>query len=755
MPRLRPRLTVVAATLAAVFAPALPASSLAGDIDGDGTPDASDCKPLDPAVHPGAYDFPDLDFEDLNCDGIDGMVSQALFVSSTAAPGGNGTMAQPFGTIQDAVAAAVIFVPRREVYIATGDYTGPVNARTYVNLYGGYVAGTWTRTTATATRITGSPQALLADGTGGEGYTYVQLLTLQGADQAAAGASSYGARIVNGASILFDNVTARGGHAAAGAPGSAGSPGGFGAGFPGGIGGPGGCGNGSPGINGINGLGPGGGAGGTHANGNTGKDGAAGSAGANGANGAGSTPDAAAWAGSGGGGGTAGASAGGGGGGRGGDGATFTKNNCGGTGGTGGTGGGGGGPGGAGGAGGGSFGAYIFNASLAAYQSGFVAGVGGAGGAGGAGGNPGPGTPPATGPTAGGCESTIGLFCAEDGYPGGFGGSGGQGGGGGGGAGGPSVGVYRAGPLSAFTSQGTVVSPGPAGGVGGSQGNTGLTAAAGALASTLLSASAPVTTLTDWDGDLVTDDADACPWWYATTASGCPDRAPAIAPDTAAPSARTTKPTAANNLAPRVPVAWTGSDVAVAGSYASGVTSYDVRYRTAAWNSGFHPFQRPAAWQHTTKLAGSFPVALGSTMCFSVRSRDAAGNVSAWSNERCAARPLDDRSLTPSRGWHRSTGAAYFNRTISTSSTKSATLTRTGVPAGRAALVVTKCPGCGTLAVYYGSKLVNNVGLGATRTQRQVVVTLPRLTARTTKVVLKVASRSKSVQIDGLLASRR
>ena len=40
----------------------------ATDWDGDGYTD-SDCAPLDPFVHPGAVDKPDLSFEDTNCDG--------------------------------------------------------------------------------------------------------------------------------------------------------------------------------------------------------------------------------------------------------------------------------------------------------------------------------------------------------------------------------------------------------------------------------------------------------------------------------------------------------------------------------------------------------------------------------------------------------------------------------------------------------------------------------------------------------------
>jgi hypothetical protein len=62
---------------------ALPgAATAAPDYDGDGF-SAGDCGPLDPAVHPGAADAPDLAFEDLDCDGIDGSAAGAFFVSTT------------------------------------------------------------------------------------------------------------------------------------------------------------------------------------------------------------------------------------------------------------------------------------------------------------------------------------------------------------------------------------------------------------------------------------------------------------------------------------------------------------------------------------------------------------------------------------------------------------------------------------------------------------------------------------------------
>ena len=130
-----------------------------GDYDGDGTPNAQDCAPLDPAVHPGAEDRPDLAFEDTNCDGIDGDRAGAIF----AAPGGRdadpGTLTRPKRTLAAAIAAAR--AQGKDVYLAGGTYPGSV---------------------------------ALADGATN---VVLQLLTLSGSSQGAGG-SAYGLRAING-----------------------------------------------------------------------------------------------------------------------------------------------------------------------------------------------------------------------------------------------------------------------------------------------------------------------------------------------------------------------------------------------------------------------------------------------------------------------------------------------------------------------------------------------------------------------------
>lgn len=530
----------------------------APDYDGDGYT-TGDCRPLDPAVHPGASDRPDLAFEDLNCDGIDGDVARAIFVAPAGSDSATGTRQNPYRTIQKAIDVATA---GKQILVAGGTFDpsngGTVNATTAlkkgVSIYGGYSPGTWRRSRTETTIVRGAPQAFY--GSAAQGVE-LQLLTVRGLR--GSGLSAYGIRLIAGSHVALEAVTVTAENAAAGVAGAGyairaadGQPGGQGGmgyedgagggGGPGGLGygaptgGAGGAGheggNGSPGYPGSGWTGGGyagsaGSAGPVGDPGGSGGDGGTGGPGANGSGGTGAsnalTAAGETWAGSvatngsyGGPGGS-----GGGGGGGGGQSCTFCDNG----GGSGGGGGGGGGAGGAGGnrgsSGGGSFAAYLHgNSSLVLLPgTSLQPGTGGAGGAGGFGQSGG----------LGGGRGTPGARDDTDevgpGGWGGWGGNGGTGGRGGGGAGGPSLAVLRIG--STLVNKGVTLrfAAGGAGGTGGtSTAGNGQPGQSGAEAATGTGIGPA-----DLDSDGRTDTADACPTVAAATASGCPVRPPRLA----------------------------------------------------------------------------------------------------------------------------------------------------------------------------------------------------------------------------------
>ncbi|MBL8952559.1 MAG: hypothetical protein JNK82_17400, partial [Myxococcaceae bacterium] len=166
-------------------------------------------------------DFPDLSFEDVNCDGIDGEVANAIFVSPSGLDANPGTRAAPKRTVQAGLVAAVTG-NRRDVYVAAGTYTEQAQVPAGKGLYGGYAAATWARATANAVTVTGvvTPLAMT-----GASNARVQLMSFIGTSPAGTGQTAYGAFITSSQNVLLEGVTIRSAAGTAGAAGAAGSMG--------------------------------------------------------------------------------------------------------------------------------------------------------------------------------------------------------------------------------------------------------------------------------------------------------------------------------------------------------------------------------------------------------------------------------------------------------------------------------------------------------------------------------------------------
>ncbi|MGW5433325.1 fibronectin type III domain-containing protein [Streptomyces sp. NPDC004059] len=219
--------------------------------------------------------------------------------------------------------------------------------------------------------------------------------------------------------------------------------------------------------------------------------------------------------------------------------------------------------------------------------------------------------------------------------------------------------------------------------------------------------------------------------------------------DTTQPAITLGSPASAFSLSTTLTAAWSAKDTG------AGVANADVRWQRASSSGGFSSWTYPSAWQKTTaasvKLTGA---ARGYTYCFSARARDKAGNQSAWSAPRCTAVVMDDRSLTASKGWTRTTSSAYYAGTATTTSKAKETLTRADVQTKRIALIATRCPSCGSVAVYWNGSLIKTISLRATTTQRQAVLNVTAFTGiKSGKLTLRTQD-TRSVQIDGVGLSR-
>ncbi|MGA9525786.1 MAG: MopE-related protein, partial [Myxococcaceae bacterium] len=202
--------------------------------DADGNP-ANGCEYH--CVFQSAVDFPDLSFEDANCDGMDGEVGNGIFVAPLASGGSDanpGTLSQPKRSIIAALAAADA-QNRRDVYIATGTYVEQVAITVRgKGIYGGYQGGTFARGNAYGVTVTGVNTPLLLDDADN---TIVQLITFLGASASGSSGTAYGAFIRDSSGVTLEGLTIQagngsdgqsGGVAVAGNNGAEGRPGGTG-----------------------------------------------------------------------------------------------------------------------------------------------------------------------------------------------------------------------------------------------------------------------------------------------------------------------------------------------------------------------------------------------------------------------------------------------------------------------------------------------------------------------------------------------
>ena len=213
--------------------------------------------------------------------------------------------------------------------------------------------------------------------------------------------------------------------------------------------------------------------------------------------------------------------------------------------------------------------------------------------------------------------------------------------------------------------------------------------------------------------------------------------------DTTPPTVAMTGPTRPFTLDTSVTARWSGTDEV------SGVAEYDVRTRSAHYTSGFGEWSSPTTVDGATSSQVFDQLGHGTTLCFSVRARDEAGHESGWSADSCTAVPLDDRDLTRSSGWTRSSPSGWFEGTALSTTTRGAKLSTVAAPPNRIALVAKKCRTCGTVGVYVAGALIGQVDLHARRTARKTVV-LPAMSLDGGVVSLKVLSRDKLVQVDAL-----
>lgn len=169
-------------------------------------------------------DEPDPALVDSNCDGIDGDLQRAVFVSPTGNDARRGGSDAPVATITRALEIARS-ERKTQVLIASGVYQepNPVELVEGVGLYGGYKAGSWSRGRGT-TVIEGAATAVLAQDL--QNRTTLARVELRAADAVEPGTASIGLIAVNAPGLsIVDGSTISAGLGGAGIDGAEGARG--------------------------------------------------------------------------------------------------------------------------------------------------------------------------------------------------------------------------------------------------------------------------------------------------------------------------------------------------------------------------------------------------------------------------------------------------------------------------------------------------------------------------------------------------
>ncbi len=140
-----------------------------------------------------------------------------------------------------------------------------------------------------------------------------------------------------------------------------------------------------------------------------------------------------------------------------------------------------------------------------------------------------------------------------------------------------------------------------------------------------------------------------------------------------------------------------------------------------------------------------------------VRAIDESDNVDTTPALVAWTTPYDDTQLATSGAWSGLADVRYYRGSARTTKAKGAALTKSKVRSKAIVLVATKCSGCGTVDVYYGTTRLKRISLDASTTQDRVVIPVKKWSslqpAKPIKVV--VVTSGKKVVVDGLGSSRR
>ncbi len=189
---------------------------------GPGCP-ALDCDDDDEYINPDAFDLPDYDFIDANCDGIDGDLEYAVFVATDGIDASScGSIDSPCKTIMHGLDNTA---PGEYLIVAQGTYDESVTLKDGASIYGGYDRHFgWERDVSFITMISGSATGMAAWNI--NTVTVVDFVHIKSSNVTTNSVNSIGVHIVDSSNALrFINVTVTAGNGGPGRDGTQGAGG--------------------------------------------------------------------------------------------------------------------------------------------------------------------------------------------------------------------------------------------------------------------------------------------------------------------------------------------------------------------------------------------------------------------------------------------------------------------------------------------------------------------------------------------------
>jgi hypothetical protein len=202
-------------------------------------------------------------------------------------------------------------------------------------------------------------------------------------------------------------------------------------------------------------------------------------------------------------------------------------------------------------------------------------------------------------------------------------------------------------------------------------------------------------------------------------------------------------------LSNKITVVWSATDAG--GSH---VKSFDAQYRSATWNGNFGAWTSWPGKVGTTSTSGVYTTSPGHSVCFRVRARDHANNVSDYTSQTCTAVPLVSTSLSYSSGWAKTTTTAAYDGVQYSTKAKGKSATRTGVQARTIYLLAQRCSSCGAVQVKFNGTVVANVNLTHNGTLHKQIIQVANFTSvKTGTLLITVTSANgKVVVLEGVAA---